>query len=199
MGNTIHTGSTRPQQWAVVVLALAAAATCALAQAALSAQTLPLGRPLTLSGCVKPSNVDAADGSTPVPPAPGATASQLPPGGIAGAHFRLTDVELLTTGGEDEPGAPAGPAPGTTASAAAIAAQQAIATPSGALSGSLPLGTDRLAINFAVYVNHRVQATGTVEVQATPATASRAPRTMSESGMQVFNVTSLRLVSTTCP
>ncbi len=195
MGSINHTCSGRPRRWA----ALAIATTCALVQPALSAQILPLGRPLTLSGCVKPSNVAAADGATPVPPAPGATASPLPPGGIAGAHFKLTDVELEATGVEVEAGVPAGPGPGTTATAAAIASQQAIATPSGALSGSLPLGTESLAINFAVYVNHRVEATGTVAIEGTPASGLSAPRTISESGMQVFNVTSLRLVSTTCP
>jgi len=194
MGNTNHSGSAKPQQWAALAIAVA----CVLVQPGPSAQILPMGRPFTLSGCVKPSNVAAADGATPVPPEPGATASPLPPGGIAGAHFRLTDVEMVTTGGEAEPGEPSGPGPGTTATAAAIAAQRAIATPSGALSGSLSLETDSLAINFGVYVNHRVEATGTVEAQGT-STGLSAPRTMSESGMQVFNVTSLRLVSTTCP
>lgn len=194
MANTNHVSSAKPQQWAALTVAVA----CVVVQPTLPAQILPLGRPLTLSGCVKPSTVAAADGATPVPPAPGATASPLPPGGIAGAHFKLTDVEMETTGAEAEPGEPAGPGPGTTATAAAIAAQQAIATPSAALSGSLSLRTESLAINFGVYVNHRVQATGTVEIQGA-STGLSAPRTMSESGMQVFNVASLRLVSTACP
>jgi hypothetical protein len=109
-------------------------------------------------------------------------------------------------GASTAPGAAATP---TTGSAARPAA-------SAELHDSFVLSTENASVNFGMHVNHKVEVTGTQQaskpgdrpVGTTGSTSPGAPGSTSASGGRdakgqtptaVFNVTSLKMVSATCP
>lgn len=177
----------------------------------------PAGKVMTVTGCLKP--LDGMSMNTPAgPTAPagspgsGSGAAGTPmPGRAVGAQYLLTNVEHGA--GSTMPDRPAGsptgsPAGATTSGAGATGAP----TPPAAMHGSFVLRAEESTVKLSAHVNHKIQVTGemqepmggnrsTTPNSGTAGTPAGAPSrgTMDEMSAPVLIVTSVQMVSSTCP
>lgn len=177
----------------------------------------PAGKAMTMTGCLKPldgmsMNTPAGSTAPAGSPSSGSGAAGTPMAGrAADAQYLLTNVEHGA--GSMMPDRPAGsptgsPAGATTSGSGATGAP----APPAAMHGSFVLSVEGSSVNLSAHVNHKIQVTGTMQepmggnrsttpnsgTAGSPAGA-QSRGTMDERSAPTLNVTSVQMVSSTCP